>query len=102
MPIFFDVAASLHELPKNSKVPRWGEPQEKALQTLKDLLCGTPVLAYPVAGEKFILVNDASGYGVLSQAVNSAKKLIACYSRALSKPERNYCVTRRELLAVLD
>ena len=60
---------------------------------------------YVVPGEKLILVSDASGYGiggVLSQVVNSTEKVVGYYSRTLSKPERNYCVTRHELLAVLE
>ena len=39
---------------------------------------------------------------MLSQIVDGNEKLIAYYSRTLSKPERNYCVTRRELLAIVD
>ena len=31
-----------------------------AVQTLKDLLCAAPVLAYPVPGVKFILDSDVS------------------------------------------
>ena len=61
VPNFASVAASLHELTKKSKAYQWGESQEKAFQTLKDLLCAAPVLAYPVPGEKFILDSDASG-----------------------------------------
>ena len=75
-----------------------------AFQTLKDLLCVAPVLAYLVPGEKFILNSDASGYGiggVLSQVVNGTERVVGFYNRTLSKPEQN-CVSRRELLAVLE
>ena len=38
---------------------------------------------------------------VLSQLQGNDEKVIGYASRALTKPERNYCVTRRELLAVV-
>ncbi|KAJ8409979.1 hypothetical protein AAFF_G00210200 [Aldrovandia affinis] len=38
---------------------------------------------------------------VLSQPSDSGEQVIAYYSHALSKTERNYCVTRRELLAAI-
>ena len=37
---------------------------------------------------------------VLSQLANGEKRVITYYSKTLSKPERNYCVTMRELLAI--
>ena len=39
---------------------------------------------------------------MLSQFHGKEEKVIAYFSRVLSKSERNYCVTRRELLAVID
>lgn len=48
---------------------------------------------------------DASGHGigaVLSQEQGGTEKVIAYFSRVLSKTERNYCVTRRELLAMVE
>ena len=47
---------------------------------------------------------DASDTGigaVLSQIIDGEEHVIAYASRSLSKPERRYCVTRRELLAVV-
>ncbi|KAL1448551.1 hypothetical protein WDU94_003585, partial [Cyamophila willieti] len=47
---------------------------------------------------------DASNVGigaVLSQVIDGKEAPIAYYSKALSKPERNYCVTRKELVAVI-
>ena len=40
--------------------------------------------------------------GVLSQAQGEEEKIIGFFSRSLSKPEKNYCVTRKELLALID
>jgi hypothetical protein len=38
---------------------------------------------------------------VLSQIQDGKEKVIAYYSKAFSRSERKYCVTRRELLAVV-
>ena len=38
---------------------------------------------------------------VLSQLVNGKEKVLGFASKALSRTERNYCVTRRELFAVV-
>ena len=63
-----------------------------------------PILGYPDLEGHFVLDTDASAYGigaVLSQIQHGEEKVVAYYSRALSRPERQYCVTRRELLAVV-
>ena len=52
VPNFARVAASLREVTKKSKAYQWGESQEKAFQTLKDLLFSAPVLAYQVQGKE--------------------------------------------------
>lgn len=52
----------------------------------------------------FILDTYASNVAigaVLSQIQDDREKVIVYLSKVLEKPERNYCVTRRELLAVI-
>ena len=52
---------------------------------------------------KFILDTDASNSAigaVLSQIQNGKEVVLAYGSRSLSNSERNYCVTRKELLSV--
>jgi hypothetical protein len=105
VPGFANVAKSLHELTKKDKAFQWNQEREEAFQELKRRLCTAPVLAYPVPGKTFIVDTDASNDGiggVLSQEINGQEKVIAYYSKVLSKPERNYCVTRKELLAIME
>ena len=63
-----------------------------------------PILAHPDFTKPFILDMDASNHAigaVLSQKVGNKEKVIAYASRTLSKSERKYCVTRKELLALV-
>ena len=63
-------------------------------------------LAYPDYSKRFILDTDASNYGigaVLSQISNDGSECVIAYaSRSLSRQEQRYCVTRRELLAIVE
>ena len=101
---FADVARPLHRLTEKARAFLWDEECEDAFQTLKDKLQQAPILAYPNPEGDFLLDTDASGDGigaVLSQIQEGEERVIAYASRTLSRPERNYCVTRRELLAVV-
>ncbi|GBM33653.1 Retrovirus-related Pol polyprotein from transposon 17.6 [Araneus ventricosus] len=67
-------------------------------------LITSPVLTYPRTDKEFILDTDASNEGigaVLSQKIGNEECVIAYFSKSLGKPERNYCVTRKELLAIV-
>ena len=64
-----------------------------------------PVFSYPDSTAEFILDTDASNHGigaVLSQVKDGFKHPVAYVSRTLAKVEGNYCVTRKELLVVLQ
>jgi len=63
-----------------------------------------PVLAYPDPALEYILNTDASDQNVgavLSQVQEGREVVVAYYSKSLSPTERNYCTTRKELLAVI-
>ena len=80
------------------------EDCERSFETLQTRLQEAPILAYSQSEGQYILDTDASGVGigaVLSQEQQGTERVIAYASRTLSRQERNYCVTRRELLAVL-
>ena len=101
-----EIAKSLHELTEKNTEFVWTTERERAFQKLKSSLTTAPILGYPSAEEDdvFLLDTDASNChigAVLSQRQGGEEKVIAYGSKVLSKSERNYCVTRRELLAVV-
>ena len=105
IPNFAAVAQPLHKLTEAKTEFVWTGQCQLAFDSLKGLLTSGRVLAYPTREGKFVLDTDASDYGivaVLSQLQDGVEKPIAFASRTLSKSERNYCVTRRELLAIVE
>ena len=69
------------------------------------MLTSPPVLTMPNQHDQFILDCDASQWpigGVFSQIHDGVEKPVAYASRKLSRAEQNYCVTRKELLAVVN
>lgn len=83
----------------------WSEQRQKAFNDLKRALTTTPILSFTLGNGRLILDTDASRHeigAVFSQVQQGAEKVIAYYSRILSKSERNYYVTRRELLVIVN
>ena len=102
---FAKIARPLHKLTERQASFCWTTECQNAFDQLKKYLVSSPVLAYPDYSKPFILDTDASDTGigaVLSQTDDHGREHVIAYgSRLLSKPERQYCVTRRELLAVV-
>ena len=101
---FANISKSLHQLTEKGRRFVWTAECDSAFEQLKQMLTSAPILACPSGDGQFILDTDASDHGigcVFSQEQDGAERVIAYYSRALNKPERNYCVTRKELLAVI-
>ena len=104
VPGFAELARPLHKLTEAGRPFHWSEECERAFEDLKARLVSSPILAYPSAVDQFILDTDASDFGigaVLSQQQDGAERVVAYASRSLTKAERNYCVTRKEMLAVV-
>ncbi|MGL5405383.1 MAG: reverse transcriptase/ribonuclease H family protein, partial [Propionibacteriaceae bacterium] len=105
---FTNIIEPLNNLLKKDSPFQWDENCQIAFLKIRDLLCTTPILALPSTGikaGKFVLDTDASEVAigaVLSQRnANGQEKVIAYGSRSLSKQERNYCTTRKDMLAVV-
>ncbi|XP_061191756.1 uncharacterized protein LOC133199998 [Saccostrea echinata] len=101
---YADIARPLHNLTRKGVQYQWGEEQATAFEELKIALTSAPVLAYPLAEGTMILDTDASNFSigaVLSQEQDGVEKVISFSSRRLGPVQERYCVTRRELLAVV-
>ena len=82
----------------------WGTEQAKAFYALQQKLMEAPVLAYPNSEDLFILDTDASNHAIgaeLLQVQNGVERLFGFASFVLDSAQRNYCTTRKELLAVV-
>ena len=101
---FAAIAKPLHLICDKGKKFAWSDECQAAFDELKDALTSAPILAYPNPGLPFILDTDASNYAVgaaLSQVHDGKEHVIAYMSNTLNRHEVSYCVTRKELLAVV-
>ena len=101
---FARVAAPLHALTRKGVRLEWTNGCAGAFEKLKVCLTTAPVLALPTDDDQYLLDTDASDVGlgaVLSKITDDGEKPIAYGSRLCNGAERNYNVTRRELLAVI-
>ncbi len=83
---------------------KWDEEHEQAFQAIKEALTSPPVLALPNKSDPFILDTDASDKAIgaeIIQVQEGKERVIAYGSTSLSAEQRNYCTTRKELLAVI-
>jgi transposase InsO family protein len=103
---FQSVAAPLNNLTRKCQPWVWSAEAQAAFDQLRVALTSAPILAYPLPNAApFVLDCDASNFAigaVLSQEQRGQERVIAYYSKTLNRAERNYCVTRRELYAVVQ
>ena len=83
----------------------WGEAQNKCLSNLKLILSNAPILEHPNWDREFIVATDASQFGigaVLYQKDEGQKDhIIHLRAQSLTKGQKNYPATKRELLAMI-
>ena len=102
IPAFSTVAQPLYKLTEAKTEFVWTGQCQQAFDSLKGLLTSARVLAYPTREGKFVLDTYVSDHGIGAQLQDGVERPIAFASRTLSKSERNYCVTHRELLAIVE
>jgi hypothetical protein len=104
------IASPLFKLLQAEQTFEWTSDCQDAFEGLKAALTGKEVMAYPKDQGLYILDTDASNSAigaVISQMQWSeseqaeVERPIAYASKSLSKAQRRYCVTRRELLALV-
>ncbi|GJX85440.1 putative nucleotidyltransferase, ribonuclease H, partial [Tanacetum coccineum] len=97
---FSMIAKPLTLLTKKDKKFEWGDEQENAFQTVKDMLCDAPILALLDGIDDFVVYCDASnqGFGCVLMQRN---KVIAYASRNIKIHEMNYTTHDLELGVVV-
>ncbi|GJU98133.1 putative reverse transcriptase domain-containing protein [Tanacetum coccineum] len=95
-----EISKPLTLLTQKNKKFEWGDGQEIAFQTLKDMLGDAPIFALPEGAYDFVVYCDASnqGFGCVLMQRN---KVIAYASRQLKIHEKNYTTHDLELGAVV-
>jgi transposase InsO family protein len=109
IPCLATVAAPLDALRQRKHIdlddPRvWTSACEGAFHDIKEAVRRAPILCKPDWNGKFSVATDASGVGlgaVLFQGTPEDPRYIVCASRALTRSERNYSATKKELLGVM-
>ena len=102
---FAKLATPLNGLLKKGNEFTWDQSCQQAFEALRERLLTPPVLAYPDFNKPFLLFTDASDYAVgmvLAQVHDNKETVIAYGGRAMNKHERNYGITEKEALAVLQ
>ena len=101
---FTEIAAPLHKLTGQGVPFIWTPACQTAFEALKTALISSPIQAMPTDDDNYVLDTDASDHSIgamMDQIQTGAEQVIAYGSRTYSKAERNYCTTRKELLAVV-
>ena len=101
---FAGTAQPLHALTKKNARWVWSLECQAAFEESKEKLTSAPVMTLPQDEGTYILDTDASKYhiGAVLSIVTDGTERVVCYgSRLYSKAEMNYCITRRELLAIV-
>jgi hypothetical protein len=106
IPNFAAITAPLTDLVKKGcpNQVQWGPAQEKAYQTVRDLLSREPVLRLPDPSKQYVLRTDASdeGIGAVLMQEHEGKLFPVSYaSKKLSKTEKNYSTIEKECLGII-
>ena len=86
--------------PKGRKI-KWTDDLEQAFCNLKKMISEETLLTYPDWTKPFTVHTDASDYQ-LGAVISQDNKPIAFFTRRLSKAQKNYTTTEKELLSIVE
>jgi hypothetical protein len=102
---FSEIARPLHNLTKVGQLWQWTHNEQHVFDTLKKMVCKSPVLIHTDPDKRFQMETDVSSYAygaVLSQKVTDNKHHpVAYYSKSMSPAERNYGISDKETLPIV-
>ena len=103
---FATIAKPLTNLTKKDTPFEWTPECRKALDTLIEWVTSDPILWHPDPNAPFELQVDASDFALGSILFqwdeNGKRRAVAYHSRALIAAERNYGISDKELLAIVE
>ena len=103
---YSDIVAPIQRLTIQGVPFVWSSEAERAREILVEKLCSYPILRYFDVTRPAVLYTDASGFSIgaiLGQVGEDAKEYVCeFFGRALRKHERNYSVSKTELLSVVE
>ena len=103
IPGFGKAAETLYSLLNKLNKLEWSTECENAVTELKKAF-GYPVLGHPSDRDPCPLTTDASLTGIgafLTQKIGTEDRVIASASETLSKSQRNYSATKKELFEIV-
>jgi len=100
LPRLSDVTKPLRELTQKETIWVWEQPQQKALDTLKQMVTNAPVLRYYSLRDEVTIQCDASQTGLGAVLLQNGQP-VAYASRALTAAETHYAQIEKELLAIV-
>lgn len=86
---------------KVGKPWRWEDEHDAAFRRIKEVIARDVVLAYPDFSKKFVIYTDASKRQ-LGGVITQDNRIIAFFSRKLTKAQTKYSVTELELLSIVE
>ncbi len=105
VPNFSTISHPLDEVRKRKGVIKWTQEMENAFEDLRQHIAKKVVLSYPSDTKMFILGTDASDFGlgawIGQENEDKSIQYLSFASRSLSKSEKKYSATKKELLAIV-
>lgn len=103
VPGFSHMTAPLQCLLKKGARWTWEEPQDEAFRNLKECVSDQVMLTAPKGDGEFIIMTDASDYGVgavLKQRQNNEEVILEFASSSLSEAQQKWDVREKEAFAI--